>query len=149
MYFDEQLVFTDLKAKDKKSLLKELAGEFVKCGYIDSLDDDYYKNLMERENSFSTGIGKNVAIPHGKSDSVKELKVIVAIIPEGVEFDTLDDEPVKIIFMFATKPTHTVEYMKLLSRITMFLREDENRDKLLAQKNKQELLELVREIVYG
>ena len=84
---------------------------------------------------------------HGKCTCVKETKLLLAIIPDGVEYDSLDGEPVKILFMFAVPLGKDKEYASLLPKVTTFVREESNRNLLLDAKTEKEILEKIREVI--
>jgi len=147
MYIEENLIFLNIKSRDKQELLEQLCEKLEQVGEVSSASE-FFKAIWEREESFSTGIGRNVAIPHGKSSSVKETKLLLAIIPDGVEYDALDGEPVKILFMFAVPLGKDKEYSLLLPKVTTFVREESNRNLLLDAKTEKEILEKIREVIY-
>ncbi len=146
MYIEEKLIFLNIKSREKRELLEHLCEKLAKAGQVDSASE-FFQAIWEREESFSTGIGRSVAIPHGKCSCVKETKLLLAIIPEGVEYDALDGELVKILFMFAVPLGKDKEYMALLSKVTTFVRDESNRKLLLDAKSEQELLEQIREVI--
>lgn len=146
MYLDEKLILLNIKSEDKKILLQELSEKFHEYGTVASASV-FFDSIWEREESFSTGIGRNVAIPHSKSPTVKEVKLLIAIIPEGIEYDALDGEPVKIIFMFAVPLGEEKVYMSLLAKISTFVRVESNRDQLLGSQTKNAIIELIRDVI--
>ncbi len=146
MYIDEKLIFINIESSGKRELLEHLCGKLEQAGIVESAST-FFTAIWEREESFSTGIGRNVAIPHGKSSSVRDTKLLVAIIPKGVEYEALDGEPVKILFMFAVPLGRDKEYMSLLGKVTTFVRDESNRNKLLDVKSEQELLKEIREVI--
>lgn len=146
MYLDEKLIFLNLESKDKKKLLQELSEKFEECGVVASASS-FFASIWEREESFSTGIGRNVAIPHSANATVKEMKLLIALVPEGVDYDSLDGEDVKIIFMFAVPLGEEKTYMSLLAKISTFVREEPNREKLLGSKTKNAIIELIRDVI--
>ncbi len=146
MYIEEKLIFLNIKSSGKRELLEALCEKLEDAGEVSSASE-FFQAIWEREESFSTGIGRNVAIPHGKSKSVKETKLLLAIIPDGVEYDALDGEPVKILFMFAVPLGKDKEYSLLLPKVTTFVREESNRKMLLDAKTEKEILEQIREVI--
>ena len=146
MYIEEKLIFLNIKSSGKRELLEALCEKLEDAGEVSSASE-FLQAIWEREESFSTGIGRNVAIPHGKSKSVKETKLLLAIIPDGVEYDALDGEPVKILFMFAVPLGKDKEYSLLLPKVTTFVREESNRKMLLDAKTEKEILEPIREVI--
>lgn len=146
MYIEEKLIYLNIESSGKRELLELLCANLADAGVTNSASE-FFKAIWEREESFSTGIGRNVAIPHGKSGSVKETKILLAIIPDGVEYDALDGEPVKLLFMFAVPLGKDKEYSALLAKVTTFVREESNRNMLLDAETEEEILKQIREVI--
>ncbi|MGL4999999.1 MAG: PTS sugar transporter subunit IIA [Cetobacterium sp.] len=138
-YMSEELILLNLKAKNKDEVLKELSALIVKSEKIEK-KDFIYKALLEREILGSTGIGKGVAIPHAKTDAAQSLTIAFGISREGVDFKSLDQEKVKIFFVFASPFRDSQIYLKVLARISRLIREENFREKLLNCQNTREIL---------
>ena len=141
-YMSEELISLNLKAKTKDEALKELSTLIGKSEKI-SKKDVIYKALLERENLGSTGIGKGVAIPHAKTDAAESLTIAFGISREGVDFKSLDQEKVKIFFVFASPFKDSQIYLKVLARISRLIRDENFREKLLNCENTKEILECI------
>lgn len=139
-YMSEQLILLNLKAKNKDEALKELS---ALIGKSEKIEDVIYKALLERENLGSTGIGKGVAIPHAKTDAAESLTIAFGISKEGVDFKSLDQEKVKIFFVFASPFKDSQIYLKVLARISRLIRDENFREKLLNCENAKEVLECI------
>ncbi len=105
--------------------------------------DEIYDAIQERERLMSTGIGMNLAIPHAKLASVKEFVVGLAIHSRGLAFESLDDKPVHILVMIIGPSHHQEEYLRLLARVTTFLKD--KRDRLFSLKTGEEVYGLTIE----
>ena len=143
--FSRELIVQNYYALDKKSCLEEMV-EFLYKNKVIISADDFFKAIMERENLMTTGIGKNVAIPHARSNLVKEIHIAVYILDNELEFNSVDGEDVKVIFMIAVPENKKDEYMKVLSGISNFLRIDENREKLFKAKTKNDIFKILEGI---
>ena len=141
-YMSEELILLNLKAKNKDEALKELSALIGKSEKIEK-KDVIYKALLERENLGSTGIGKGVAIPHAKTDAAESLTIAFGISKEGVDFKSLDQEKVKIFFVFASPFKDSQIYLKVLARISRLIRDENFREKLLNCGNAKEILECI------
>ncbi|ERT67643.1 MULTISPECIES: PTS sugar transporter subunit IIA [Cetobacterium] len=141
-YMSEELILLNLKAKNKDEALKELSALIGKSEKIEK-KDVIYKALLERENLGSTGIGKGVAIPHAKTDAAESLTIAFGISKEGVDFKSLDQEKVKIFFVFASPFKDSQIYLKVLARISRLIRDENFREKLLNCENAKEVLECI------
>ncbi|MCK9329702.1 MAG: PTS sugar transporter subunit IIA [Candidatus Cloacimonetes bacterium] len=132
--FDLNLVKTCVSIKDKDTLLKVMVDDLHSAGYVDD-KEGYYNAVKEREDVLSTGIGHGIAIPHGRHSSVTELKSAVYILKEDLEYEALDNNPVRIIFMLAVPAVCTSEYMKVLGYISKTLHDEDNRNLFLESEN--------------
>ena len=141
-YMSEELILLNLKAKNKDEALKELSALIGKSEKIEK-KDVIYKALLEGENLGSTGIGKGVAIPHAKTDAAESLTIAFGISKEGVDFKSLDQEKVKIFFVFASPFKDSQIYLKVLARISRLIRDENFREKLLNCENAKEVLECI------
>ena len=141
-YMSEELILLNLKAKNKDEALKELSALIGKSEKIEK-KDVIYKALLERDNLGSTGIGKGVAIPHAKTDAAESLTIAFGISKEGVDFKSLDQEKVKIFFVFASPFKDSQIYLKVLARISRLIRDENFREKLLNCENAKEVLECI------
>jgi len=106
--------------------------------------------LRRRESLGSTGIGKGVAIPHGRSLAVTELRVLFARSQHGVEFDSMDKKPVHLFFLIVAPPQDKRnEYLPLLGRIAELVKEKKIRDRLRKVEQFDDLRELLEEQISG
>ena len=143
--FARELIKLDYLALDKKSCLMEMAELLDSFDVLESLPE-FISGIMEREQLMSTGIGKGIAIPHARTSAVKEFKIALFILDNELDFDAIDGEPVRIIFMIAVPDGFKEEYMKILSSISNFCRESSNRDLLLKADNVNDVFTALREI---
>lgn len=97
-YIDKKTVTFNLKAKDKKTAIEELAGLLKNAKKITDLNEAT-EALLQREKLGSTGIGHGVAIPHARIHSVNNQIAALGISKEGIAFESLDNEPAHIIFL--------------------------------------------------
>lgn len=135
--FSPDLIKVNYYGLDKKSCLQEMV-DFVAEKEIVSSPEEFFKLIYNREKIMSTGIGRNVAIPHARSEYVKELKICLFILGEGIDYNSLDGEPVRLIFLICVPENMKEIYMKLLSQLSNFCRIAENRDKLIKSSDQME-----------
>ena len=90
-----------------------------------------HKAIVERENILSTGIGCGIAVPHAKIPSVARFVMAVGVCPEGMAFDSIDGEPVTILVMIAGPDGQQDQYLRILAKVTLLLRNEEVRARLL------------------
>jgi fructose PTS system EIIBC or EIIC component len=138
------VIAVKLDVADKDDALKkiiELAAKSDKIIDIDKVSHTIY----EREKLVSTGVGKGFAIPHGKTDSISDVVAAFAITKEPIDFDSIDGEPVRFIFLLIGKENLLNTHIKLLSRISRLMNKDEFRDKLLEADSPEEVLKIFKE----
>jgi fructose PTS system EIIBC or EIIC component len=93
----------------------------------------------------STGVGKGFAIPHGKTNSVEDILAAFGKSESPIEYNSLDDEPVHLVFLLIGKENLLAKHIKLLSRISRMMNNEEFRKKLIQAKNKETILQLFQE----
>jgi fructose-specific phosphotransferase system IIA component len=101
--------------------------------------------IFEREKIMSTGVGKGFAIPHGKTDAVSDIVAAFGITEKPIDYESLDHEPVRLLFLLIGKDSLVGAHIKLLSRISRLMNKEELRLKLLEAKTSAEILDILRE----
>jgi mannitol/fructose-specific phosphotransferase system IIA component (Ntr-type) len=130
---------TRIDEDNKDDCLRSL----VKClSESESLgnEDSIFEAIMDRERLLSTGFGLGLAIPHAKLNIIDDFIVGLAIHRNGVPFDSLDDQPVHILVMILGPDQKQDEYLKVLSRVTAFLKDQ--REKILSLEDNEEIYKL-------
>lgn len=120
----------ELEATDKFSAIKELTS---KTRSLKMLSDPgkFQENVIRREEDMSTGLGKGVAIAHGSCTENDKLIVALGISHKGIEFDSIDQKPVHILFLVANPPNSQKEYLHILSTIVGMVQHESFRRTLL------------------
>jgi fructose-specific phosphotransferase system IIA component len=132
----------DIKSDDKEGALKELIEVICKSDKIDDCKS-FSKAIFAREKLMSTGIGYGIAIPHVRLKSVKDFVIALGRKPEGVKYESIDDKPVQLIFMIGASDSQDKEYIKLLSRLVLRLKNKKFVEQLLSARDSQEVYELI------
>lgn len=114
---------------DKKAALDQAIALMAKSGKISDLDS-YKKQVYAREEEGTTGIGEGIAIPHGKCDGVNAPGLAAMVIPDGVDFDSLDGRPVELLFLIAAPNTGDNVHLDVLSKLSVLLMNPEFVEKL-------------------
>lgn len=146
-FLDERAVSVELKAQDnKEDVIRELAELLVTSGAIKEKEvGKLVQILLKRESLGSTGIGQGVAIPHGKSDCVTRLVGAFGISRAGVNFDSLDGEPVQLFFLLVAPEDSAGPHLKALARISRLLKDKHFRDTLRAANDEQTVVHIIDE----
>ncbi len=123
-FLSKDAIIPKLEATTKEAAIKEMVNKLVAVGEINDADQ-VIDVLLEREKLGSTGIGEGVAIPHGKSESVKRVVAAFARSEDGVSFDALDGEPVYLLFLLIapTDQQAISDHLKVLARISRLLKD--------------------------
>jgi len=132
----------ELKSKTKEGILKELSELLANSPNIDDVDS-VYEALMEREHLASTGMGLGVAVPHGRSAKCKGLTIAFGRSLEGVDFDAVDGEPVYLFFAILVPITSIHLHLQILASLSLMLRDEENRRKLMEAEFPQQILDFL------
>lgn len=129
----------ELRGTSKKEIIQELLGLLVKAGRVSEVDT-VLAELMERERKMSTGIQHGVAIPHAKTRAVKNLVACIGIKRDGIDFQSLDGEPSRIFIMTLSPIDRVGPHVQFLAEISMVIKTEEAREKLIRARNPQEVL---------
>jgi PTS system fructose-specific IIC component len=108
--------------------------------------EDVRRAVFDREADRSTGIGRGLAVPHCRSDTVKGFHVGVAVLKEGVEWDALDGQPVNFIFLVVGPGDKPEAYLQLLSQISRLIRLPDATARLFNASTPNEVIEVIREL---
>ena len=106
--------------------------------------DQVRKSVFEREDMMSTGVGNGLALPHAKTSAVDSLVVAFATMAEPVAFDSVDDLPVRLVFLIVSTEKEKTQHIKLLSRVSRCMNDFDVRKGLLAAASPDEVLSIFR-----
>ena len=134
-------ILPDMKATERWSAIVELVELLVAQGQVKPADrDTVLAALRQREETMSTGIGFGIAIPHASSDRVEKVVAAFGRSATGIEFDSLDNAPVKFIVLFVVPKDQFQTHLRTLAAIAKFLNDRGTRDRLAAAKTAEEIL---------
>lgn len=139
-YLDPKLIIR-LDADERDGALRQLVTLLEKQGKLQERDS-FYKAIIEREKIISTGIGVGVAVPHAKLPGYTSFFIAIGIHPKGIPWDAIDKVPVRIVFMIGGPDDRQTEYLQLLSRITLAIKDEERRKKILQFTSPEEIIAL-------
>jgi fructose-specific phosphotransferase system IIA component len=131
----------DLSGSTKEKVLEELV-QVVSLSPLVTDRDDLMAKILERERTLSTGVGMGLALPHVKIASVKDFVIGVGRSEKGVDYDSIDGKPVRLIVMIGCNEGQSTDYMKVLSKLVRFLKETENQEKIFKAPTPQAVVEL-------
>ncbi len=126
-------------AKSKEEVIDKMVELMTNNGNI--INKEEYKRIVkEREKEGTTGIGEGIAIPHGKTEAVSKPGLSAMVIPDGVNFDSLDGQPAKLIFLIAAPNTKDNVHLDVLSRLSTLLMDTKFREELLNSETPEEFI---------
>ncbi len=133
------------KSKSRWELIAEMLDLAVKNRDLQKEDEETIRlSLIEREKSMSTGIGKGVAIPHCTTSRVEEIIIILALCDNGIDFDAVDNQPVRITILLLVPKNKLTQHIKTLANIAKMMNNDDLRQKILALKTPDSVLKTIR-----
>lgn len=134
-------VVANLKASSKKQALQELSQQ---AAALTGLHERViFDVLLQREKLGTTGIGRGIAIPHGKMQELERLHGIFARLPKPIDFDAIDEQPVDLIFLLLAPESAGADHLKALARISRLLRDDSVCEKLRGAEDPEALFALL------
>lgn len=131
-----------LEGKDKESVIEELVDLLDSASLL--LDKATVLDaVLTRERTRSTGIGSGIAIPHGKCKAVKELVMALGLACEPIDFESVDEKPVKIVILLVSPVDQTGPHIQALARISRLLLDAEFKRAMESAKSSDEVFELL------
>lgn len=126
----------------KKEALDQMVELMAKSGKIRD-KEAYRQQVYAREEESTTGVGEGIAIPHGKGDSVIRPGLAAMVVKDGVDFDSLDEEPVHLIFLIAAPNTKDNVHLDVLSKLSVLMMDEDFSNSLRKAKDADEFLEII------
>ena len=139
---DKRSISLDGRPTSKSEALDQVVALMVKSEKI-SDEEAYRKQVYLREEESTTGIGEGIAIPHGKCDAVLKPGLAAMVVKDGVEFDSLDGEPVNLIFLIAAPNTEDNVHLDVLSKLSMLLMDEDFVENLKNAETVDEFLKII------
>ncbi len=139
---EKECIILDLKASNKEQVLRELSQAIADtCTTLNK--DQVFSVFAEREQIGSTGIGRGVAIPHGKISKIDNIILCFGRSSQGINFEAIDNRPVNL-FCALLAPLHVAsQYLNSLARIATLFKEEANRTKLTKAVSSEEIIKIL------
>lgn len=141
-FLDEDLIIVVDKIEDKFAMIEKMVDQALRRGTIMTREPILHK-IREREELESTGVVEGIAIPHARTEAVKDLLVVIGIIKEGLDFNSLDGKPVNIVFLIVAPEEAKSKYIQVLARISRMCRQEDFRNALLNSSSPSEVMSLL------
>ncbi len=129
-----------LTDSNKNQVLKTMTKKAFELGYVPN-EAAFSEAIFDRESIMSTGIGLQVAIPHAKLPGIKEFFVMGAILGSDTSWDALDKKPVRLVFMIGGPSDKQTDYLQILSKITLVIKNADRRSALMAADSAKAVLD--------
>lgn len=141
---DPKYILTEFKSYHKDDVINELVDVLnVDDRVIDI--EEVRKCIFDREKIMSTGVGKGFAIPHGKTNSITDILAAFGRSEKPIDYNSLDGEPVQLVFLLVGKDNLVGKHIKLLSRISRLMNNEEFRKRLIEAESKEAILKIFEE----
>ena len=141
---DARSILLDASPKSKSEALDQIVDLMVKSEKIND-KEAYRKQVYAREEESTTGIGEGIAIPHGKCDAVTKPGLAAMVVKNGVDFDSLDGEPVTLMFLIAAPNTEDNIHLDVLSKLSVLLMNEEFTESLRNAKTVEEFMNIIND----
>ena len=144
-FSEENLITFSLSATSKEDVIKELVDTISNSDTVKD-SEQLLKDVQERENLVTTGVGYGVAFPHAKTRAVKGIVIAFGRSVKGIDFDAMDHKPVKLFFLIAAPEDAIGAHLNVMARLSFLMKSEENREKLLEAVSPGEVLDLMDKV---
>ncbi len=146
-YIKPEYVALNMKAQTRHDVFAELTGCLESTGLLDKANAEVLiRKLEEREKLSTTGVGESIAIPHASLEGFSETVILIGVLPEGVDFSSVDGQPVKVVFMIIGSQAVPRLHIQILARIVRLCRNKELIKKVQMASTPLEALEAIRQV---
>ena len=143
-YLRPSLISLKLEAGDKRSVIGSLLNVLVeKGGLPKEKGEEVLEALIERESLTSTGLGYGVALPHVKTNTVDKIQIVFGRSTKGIDFEALDGNPTHFFFLVLAPAKDIEEYLKVLSSISLLMKDENNRRSLIQAKTPEDIYKVL------
>jgi fructose-specific phosphotransferase system IIA component len=139
-----EYIIVPLKSSKKEEVIRELIGVLDGHGIFND-PESIFQAVVEREKIQTTGVGREVAIPHCKKQECKKFAIALGLSSKGIDFNSIDKKPVKIIFLLVGPEENPGMHIRLLSRISRLISKEKLREKLLQVSEPNSAYTLLKE----
>ncbi|MFO0864570.1 MAG: PTS sugar transporter subunit IIA [Gemmataceae bacterium] len=134
-----------LSVATKEGVIREMVGKLKAAGYFKDQNEEIVQAVLKRERLGSTGIGKGVAIPHAKHTSVDRMVGAIAVAPKGIDFESVDSEPVHVLVMLISPEGRPRDHLLALQNVASSLKDERLVDAIKKATTSDEIWKLLSE----
>ncbi len=142
-YLNNKLIIFETNAVAKDDILKKMVDTISENGEMEIDPDEVYEKIIKREEIGTTGIGRGIAVPHARCESISDVAMAISILKTPIEFNTPDGEKVEVVIMIVAPKEKNNEYLNLLSSISKNFRDGVFRNELIKSKAVEDVIELI------
>jgi mannitol/fructose-specific phosphotransferase system IIA component (Ntr-type) len=143
-FLAEEFIIVDLKAMDKWDAIRQMVAFLMKTHRVEHISqEELYRSVVDREKDMSTAMGRSIAIPHGHIEKGPSIQGVMAICREGIDFDSPDGEPVKLIMLIVTPKDQKEMHLKVLSSLSSMVSDHAIRERLIAAISPEDAMEVI------
>lgn len=142
-FLSEEFILMDLKALDKWDAIRRMTDFLVRTHRVEHMDaNELYETIVQREKQVSTAIGHGVAIPHGHIEKGPAIQGVLAICPEGLDFDAPDGQPTQLLMLIVTPKEHKQMHLKVLASLSAMVRDERIRTRLISAMSPEDAMDV-------
>lgn len=142
-YIDKRSIMLDVQESSKEQVIEKMVQKLDECNLLLNKEEALL-SIMARENLMSTGVGNGIAIPHAKTDAVKDIVLTIATIRNGINYKAVDKKKVFVVFMLIAPKNAASENLKVLTSIARILRDNQYFiEKLISAESAEEIIDLI------
>ena len=141
---DKRSIRIDGAPKSKNEALDQMVELMAKSGKIND-EEAYRSQVYAREEESTTGIGEGIAIPHAQSEAVNAPGLAAMVVKDGVDYQSLDNQPAKLFFMIAVPKTGGNEHLQILAMLSQMLMDTDFKDSLINAQSVEEFMDLINQ----
>lgn len=139
----EECISLDLQEISKNAVVREMANLATRSGRV-SDEEELVKALLAREELQTTGIGYGMAIPHATTESVRGLTLAMGVSRSGIDYDSIDRQPVHLVFVLAGEPRMQTSFLSILGKISRLFRTEAFREQIRNASSPSEILTIIQ-----
>lgn len=137
-----ECILAPLKATEKQDVINELVNALAEAGQVSDANA-LMETVWTREQTRTTGIGQGLAIPHGKSDTLKDMAMAIGKPAEPIDFESVDGKPVRLVVLLASRPDQMSDHIQALAKISRLHMDNEFREKIYAANTPEDIYQLL------
>ncbi len=137
-----ECILAPLQATEKQSVINELVTALADAGQVSDAEL-LMETVWTREQTRTTGIGQGLAIPHGKSESLKDMAMAIGKPADPIDFESVDGKPVRLVVLLASRPDQMSDHIQALAKISRLHMDNDFREKIYAANTSEEIYQLL------